>query len=173
MKIAVIISNGTEELEALTPVDILKRAGVETETVSVCEKVIIGSHNIGIVADKVISETSFDEYDGIVIPGGMPGATIISENEKVVDCARKFLNNGKLVASICASPAVVLARHNLIDGKNATCYPSQKFIEMMCNSNYTGNDVEIDGNLITANGPKSAFNFSLEIAKYFGKEVKF
>ena len=171
-KIAVIFANGTEEIEALTPVDVLKRAGASVDIISVTGKMPIGSHGIQIVADKLVSETDFTEYDGIVIPGGMPGAVNISDDATVVNAIGHMNMEDKIVASICASPAVVLARHDLLRGRAATCYPAPEFINALGKS-YTGTDVEADGNLITANGPKSAMKFALSICESLGLTPRF
>lgn len=171
-KIAVIFANGTEELEALTPVDVLRRTGAEVEIVSVSGKTPVGSHNIQIVTDKLVTEVDFSSFDAIVIPGGMPGAVNISNEALVVDGIEDMLSKGKLVCAICASPAIVLASRNLLKGKKATCYPAEQFIKMI-GSSYTGVDVEVDGNLITANGPKSAMKFSLAICDALGLNPKF
>ena len=171
-KIAVIFANGTEEIEALNPVDVLRRAGVEVEIVSVSGKTPIGSHDIQIAPDKLVSEVDFSSYDGIVIPGGRPGAINIANDDAVTNALKEMIRDNKLVASICASPAVVLAKHDLLNGKKATCYPAPEFIKALGNS-YTGLDVEVDGNLITANGPKSAMKFALQICDYLGLTPKF
>lgn len=171
-KIAILFADGTEEIEGLTPVDILRRAGAECDIVSVGKEFLTGSHNIVVKADKLIDEIYKTEYDAIVIPGGMPGATNIAKNKNALSLIEYAVKHGKLVASICASPAVVLSANGFIKGKKATCYPAKQFVEMM-GENYTGTDVEIDENLITANGPKSALNFSLEIVKALGLEIKF
>ena len=173
-KIAVLLANGCEELEALTPVDILRRAeGVVCDTFTIDGESVTGSHKIVIKGDKSIKELDIGGYDGIIIPGGMPGATNIANCVEAEKAIKKALDNGKLVAAICASPAVVLASKGLIDGKNATCYPAPVFIDMMKPCNMTGADVEIDGNIITANGPKSAFKFALAICDYLGVTPKF
>lgn len=172
-KIAVIFSNGTEEIEAFTPVDVLRRTGAQCDIVSVSGEYPVGSHGITVKADKTDSEFDMDLYDAIVIPGGMPGAEIISKNDIIIDALKKAFNDGKVVASICASPAVVLANNGFIDGKKATCYPAPSFIQMMRPANYTGSDVERDGLLITANGPKSAMKFALEICCALGLTPKF
>ena len=171
-KIAVLLADGTEEIEGLTPVDILRRAGAECDLVSVGGEFLTGSHNIVIKADKLISEIDNTDYDAVVIPGGMPGATNIASNEKAISLIEYAVENNKLVASICASPAVVLASNGFLKGKKATCYPAKQFVDMM-GENYTGTDVEISDNLITANGPKSALKFSLEIVKSLGLEIIF
>ena len=172
MKIAVFFANGTEEIEALTPVDVLRRAGVECDIVSVSGDMPIGSHNITVKADKVIEQINIDDYSGVVIPGGMPGAVNISNCEKAIELIKKMLDNGNLVSAICASPAVVLADNGLLGVSKATCYPATPFIASL-GEKYTAKDVEIDKNVITANGPKSAMAFSLAICEYLGVVPKF
>jgi 4-methyl-5(b-hydroxyethyl)-thiazole monophosphate biosynthesis len=171
MKIGVYFADGTEELEALTPVDILKRAGASCDIISVSKEVLSGSHDIKVVSDKLVSEIDEEEYDAFVIPGGMPGAVNITNNEDAVKIIKTAYKKGKLIASICASPAVVLCKHGLIEGK-ATCYPAKDFVDTLGDF-YTGSDVETYKNVITANGPKSAFKFALEICKYLKIEPKF
>ena len=139
---------------------------------SVSGKMPIGSHGIQIIADKLVSEVDFSVYDGIVIPGGMPGAVNISNEALVVDAIEKMMDDGRLVSAICASPAVVLASRFLLNGKKATCYPLDQFIKALGDL-YTGADVEVDGNLITANGPKSAMKFALEICSALNLQPKF
>ena len=172
-KIAVLFSNGTEEIEALTPVDVLRRAGVECEIVSVCGQFPVGSHAITVKADKLIENIEFSDYDGVVIPGGLPGAQIIADNEYAQKMVKDFIESGKLVASICAAPALVLGAKGLVDGKKVTCYPADAFIELLKNAHYTGADVEVDKNIITANGPKSAMAFSFAICDYLKVNPKF
>lgn len=172
MKIAVLFSFGTEEIEALTPVDVLRRAGATVDIVSVSGEYPKGSHDIIVKADKVVEDTDFSEYDAIVIPGGMPGAKIISENGMAMEGIINAIKSNKLVAAICASPAVVLGEHGLIGKNKATCYPADVFIEVL-GENFTGKDVEVSDNLITANGPKSAMSFALEICKKLNLTPKF
>lgn len=170
-KIAVLFADGTEEIEGLTPVDILRRAGARCDIVSVGNEYLKGSHNITIKADARIDDINITEYDAVVIPGGMPGAINIANNKKALNLIKHAVENKKLVASICASPAVVLASNNLLGDNKATCYKAPEFIKML-GENYTGSDVEICRNYITANGPKSALSFSLEIVKHLGLSVK-
>ena len=172
-KIAVIFANGTEEIEGLTPVDILRRAEAHCDTVSVSGEYPIGSHGVTIKADRLIEEVNADDYDAVVIPGGMPGAVNISSNFSAMLFIKKMVQSGKVVASICASPAVVLARHDLLNGKKSTCFPAEDFITAVkFDGEYTGANVEIDGNLITSNGPKSAMEFSLAICDALGLDPK-
>ncbi len=172
-KIAVLFSNGTEEIEALTPVDVLRRAGVVCDIVSVCGQFPVGSHAITVKADRLIEDIKDNDYDGVIIPGGLPGAQIIADNECAEKMIKSFVDNAKLVAAICAAPALALGAKGLVDGKNVTCYPSDAFIELLKTARYTGVDVEVDGNIITANGPRSAFAFSFAICDFLGVTAKF
>lgn len=173
-KIAVLISDGTEEIEVITPIDLLRRAGVICDVFSVCEKQIKGSHQITIVADKLIDDLDGNDYDGIVIPGGMPGAKIIAQNQKAMKEIGEMAKKGKLVSAICASPAVVLSANGIINGKKATCYPFIDFTEQLKSTcDYIQEDVVVDGNIITANGPRSAMKFALAICNSLNVEPKF
>ena len=171
-KVAVLFADGTEEMEAITPVDVLRRAGAECDIVSVGEKYLTGSHGITIKSDKLIKEIDICSYDAVVIPGGMPGATNIAKCEMAIELIKNVISKGKLVAAICASPAVVLAQNDLLLATSATCFHADCFTSQL-GKNYTGKDVEISDNFITADGPKSALKFSLAISKYLGLDINF
>lgn len=170
-RIIVLFTDGTEEIEALTPVDVLKRAGAEVDIVALQNAFPVGSHKITVKADKLIGGVHESDYDAIVIPGGMMGSKNISEDDRAINLIKDFIKSGKVVASICASPAVVLAKHGLMTDKKSTCYPAPDFVSLI--KNYTGNAVEVDGNLITADGIKSAFRFALAICDSLGIKPKF
>ena len=165
-----LIADGSEEIESLTPVDVFRRAGADCDLVSVCGEFITGSRKIEIKADKLIGEVNFADYDAVIVPGGMPGARIISENVLAAAEVKAAMNSGKLVAAICAAPAVFLAKHGLVSGRKITCYPAEGFIGAIkaAGGEYTGKDVEEDKNVITASGPKAAMAFSLAICEYLG-----
>lgn len=165
MRIAILIANGSEEMETFIPVDVLRRASVTVDIISVSEREVICSHGVKVTADKVIEEVDFNGYDAIVIPGGMPGATNIASCEKAVSAIKNMLDKNKLVSAICASPAVVLANNGLLNADKATCFPAEDFISAL-GEKYTGTNVEKSQNVITANGPKSAFDFALAICDY-------
>ena len=171
-KIAVLIANGSEEIEVLTPLDILRRTEAKADLISVSDKTVKCSHQVLITADSVINEVDLSSYDAIVIPGGMPGATNIANEEKVMLALKKMDKEGKLIASICASPAVVLKSSGVLEGKRATCYPAPLFVDMLGEC-YTGSDVEVFDNVITANGPKSAMEFALAICNALNLLPKF
>ena len=170
--IAVILADGMEELEALTPVDVLRRASATVDTISIKDKIVTSSHGVGVVADKTLGDINLDLYDAIILPGGMPGAKNISENQTVVSAVKRALEQKRLVGAICASPAVILAKHSLLDGYTATCYPASDFINAV-GERYLEQDVVTSKNLITANGPKSAFKFALAICEYLNLTPKF
>ena len=168
MKIAVLIANGSEEIETITPIDVLRRAQTTCVVSSVNEIMVECSHGVTVKADCLVEDLVADDLDGIVIPGGMPGANNIASNQKAIELIKQLNSQGKMVSAICASPAVVLERCGITDNKKITCFPASQFIEMLKNANYTGNDVEVDGNIITANGPKSALKFAEKICEYLG-----
>ena len=172
-KAVVFLANGFEEIEALTVVDVLRRAGAEVDAVSVCGKEVTGAHGVTVIADKTDDEFDMEKYDAVVLPGGMPGAKILGECRKVVGCAAAFDARHKVVAAICAAPATVLGMNGLLSGRKATCYPAEQFIQVLEGASYTGEDMTTDGNLITANGPKSAMKFALAVCEKLGLKATF
>ncbi len=173
MKIAVIFSNGTEEIEGITMVDVARRASTICDLISIDQKEVLCSRGVKVLADKILGEVTLSDYDAIVIPGGMPGASNISKNETVVNALKTALSSNKVVGAICAAPAVVLGAHKLIDDRKVTCYPAPDFINMLSRSKYSGKDVEEDGNLVTANGPESALKFAIKVCEKLGLTPKF
>ena len=164
-RVAVMLANGCEELEALTPVDVIRRAGAECVTFALSDMTVTGSHGIVFKADDVIENFKPELFDAIVLPGGMPGAKILGESRAVLSAVNQFDAQGKIVAAICAAPAVVLGVNGLICGRRVTCYPAPDFIRILDDAKYTAADVEVDGNLITACGPKAAMTFALTICE--------
>ena len=162
MKVAVLLAEGFEELEALTPVDILRRANFEVHTIAIAAREVTGSHGITVVADKVRSEVRPADYDAVIFPGGMPGATNLDASEfsdKMINAVRA---NGGRLAAICAAP-LVLGRRGLLKGKRATCFPG--FEGELIGATVTGEDVVTDGNITTASGMPAAYAFALELEK--------
>ena len=120
-KVAVMLADGFEEIEALTVVDIIRRANITCDMFSVSSMEVKGAHDIVVKVDKLISE-EVKEYDVIVLPGGMPGATNLRDNEEVIGLVKWFNDNKKIVAAICAAP-IVLGKAGIIEGKKVTSYP--------------------------------------------------
>lgn len=166
-KIAVLFKEGYEEVEALTPVDILRRANVQVDMVGMDSDMVTSSHQITIKMDKVFDE-SIDEYDGIVLPGGLPGSTNLRDDERVTDIIKNFFDQGKLVAAICAGP-IALAKAGVLNGKICTCAPG--FEDQLTGANYQEAIVQIDGNVITGKGPAAAMEFGYSILEYLGYDA--
>lgn len=171
-KIAVMLAEGFEEVEAVTPVDFLRRADIEVTVTGVTGSAVRGARGVTLQTDKEIGEilSRADEYDGVVLPGGMPGASNLAESEETGEFIRKMAETGKLVAAICAAPAVVLQPLGILAGKQATCYPG--FEERFENVKFSKKRVVKDGNIITSRGPGTAAEFAVEIITYLsGKEA--
>ena len=167
-KVAVMLADGFEEIEALTVVDVLRRARVECDMVSIGELSVKGAHNIEINADKTISK-NLEDYDMIVCPGGLPGAEYLSKNEILIDTIRKFDKmENKFIAAICAAPALVLTSAGIEKDKVVTSYPGEEFENMLEDANYTDELVVVNGNLITSRGPATALLFAYKILDVLG-----
>ncbi len=164
-KVCVILAHGFEEVEAVTPIDILRRGGIDVIIVGVGDNNIIGSHGISIECDTTIGQINSDDIDGVVIPGGMPGAANISESVEAGRFIESLYQGKKLIAAICASPSIVLSPLKILDGKKSTGYPGfengfSEFVELKTDK------VVVDGNIITSKGPGTAADFSFTILEY-------
>ena len=165
-KVALFIENGSEELELIAPLDVMRRANLEVDVISANnEDFITSAHNVKIIADKKIEEINNTlDYDAIVIPGGMPGSTLLRDNKKIIEFYQTMYNSGKLVAAICAAP-IVLSAAGITDDKEVTSYPG--FDKEINYKNYNSEKaVVIDKNVITAQGPAVAILFGYEIVNY-------
>ena len=166
MKVAVLLAEGFETIEALTTVDILRRAGVEGHTFATKNQGGTTSHHITLKADKVFNE-EIKDYDAVVLPGGMPGAVNLRDDERVINLLKEFNSKNKIIAAICAGP-ISLGKAGISEGKNVTCYPG--FEEQLGNCNYQKELVVIDRNIITGRGPAAAIPFAFEILKQIAPE---
>ena len=167
-KVAILLADGFEEIEALTPKDVLSRAGFLCELVSIKESNVVRStHEVCVLADKTIDACGdFNEYDMIVLPGGMPGAKFLAESERVISIVKAFNNQGKYIGAICAAPALVLSRAGIASGRRVTSYPGMdNYLE---GSIYVEDHVVQDGNLITSRGPATAFAFAFKLVDCLG-----
>lgn len=158
-----MITDGTEEVECLAVVDILRRAGIETEIVSATDtKEVATSHGVRITADKTISEVELDNAKVIFVPGGMPGSKLLGENHRLISAIDSALKKGNRVAAICAAPALVLGEHGFLVGKSAVCYPGHE--ESMLGATVMhGARVVTDENITTARGMGCAIDLGLEL----------
>ncbi|MBR5442215.1 MAG: DJ-1/PfpI family protein [Clostridia bacterium] len=168
--IYVFLADGFEEIEALAPVDFLRRAGINTITVGVTGDVVLGAHNIAVKADVPLSEAVLsEELDGIILPGGMPGAENLDNCSEVQSAIEYCAQNGKIISAICAAP-FILGKKGLLNGKRATCFPG--FEEYLEGATVTGEGVVKDGRIITAKGAGVAWEFGAEIAALLVGEEK-
>ena len=165
-KVYEFIANGTEEIEALTVVDVLRRAGVEIQTVSITgEKEAVLSHGVKIECDTTIENADTTDADMLLLPGGLPGATNLNEHEGVRKAMLAQYEAGKKVGAICAAP-LVLGSLGILKGKKATCYPG--FEDQMTGAEYTAEVFTIDGNVITGCGPAATLPYSYAILEMLG-----
>ena len=158
------LAEGFEEIEALTPVDLLRRAGVEVKTIGVGGDVIRGTHGIDVKADINAKDldVSRTDFDMIILPGGMPGAKNLDESAVVDAFIKKAEKNGSYLAAICAAP-MILGKRGILSGKRATCFPG--FEKYLTGADFTGGRVESDGNVVTSCGMGAALEFALELCR--------
>jgi len=162
--VLVPIADGIEELEAVTLIDMLRRAGAEVFVASVMTTLQVqASRGVLLVADGFLDACSEQDWDLIAVPGGMPGADHLGQSAALLELVKTQLASGKWLAAICASPVVVLARNSLIEGKTATCYPSFQGELASLKSIVSEQTTLVDGNLITSQGPGTAMELSLTI----------
>jgi 4-methyl-5(b-hydroxyethyl)-thiazole monophosphate biosynthesis len=164
-KVAVLLAEGFEEVEAVTPIDFLRRADITVYPTKIGEsnsKIVKGSRGIFIEAEYFLQDLP-DNLDAVILPGGMPGAKNLSESEEVIELLKTMIQENKIICAICAAPAVVLNKHNLLDGHKATCFPS--FEKEYTEVKYSPERVVIDGQFITSQGAGTAAEFSIAIIK--------
>ena len=163
-KVYVFLADGFEDVEALIPIDVWRRGGVDVTTVSISDFPLVNSaHGVNIEADIMFEQGEFDDADLIFLPGGMPGASNLFAHKGVCKAVVDQFTAGKKVAAICASPAVVLAPLGILEGKRATCYPGFESVLAENNATYTGDLFTVDGNVTTGEGPAAAFPFAYEL----------
>lgn len=161
-------AEGFEEVEAIATLDVIRRADIEIKSVGVGGKTVTGSHGIPVVCDIEDKDFSYENICGVILPGGMPGTNNLWASATVINAVDYCSENGKFLCAICAAP-LILGRKNLLDGKNAVCFPG--FEDELKGAKISESFVCRDGNVITAKGMGSAVNFGLEIVSAVkGKE---
>ena len=170
-KALVFLASGFEEIEALTVVDVLRRAGVDVTVAGLTPNVTEGKHGVKIVPDKSIDDVKVEDFDAVVVPGGNPGYKNLRKDPRVIAMVKKAFNSNKLVAAICAGPTV-LSDAGIVEGKACTVYPGMDK-ELEAGGGKPKHDiVVVDGNVITSRGPATALPFALKLAeKLAGKQV--
>ncbi len=160
----VFLADGFEEIEALTVVDVLRRAGIPVKTVSISKSIgVVGAHGITVKADVLFDSTLFDHPEWLILPGGLPGADNLYDFFPLHGLLEEQLKSGRKVAAICAAPGVVLGQLGLLKGRKATCYPG--FESKMAGAQAVDAPVVVDGNLVTGNGPANALLWSMNIVR--------
>ena len=162
----VFLAEGFEEIEALAPVDVMRRAGLHVVMVSISEDLVVKSaHGIPVVADTLFTELDYTDAALLFLPGGLPGATNLEAYKPLRELlVNKATENDTLISAICAAP-LVLGGLGLLQGKHATCYPG--FENTMTGATYTANKVTCDGNIFTACGPGAAWDLGFTFVEHF------
>ena len=158
----IFLADGFEEIEALTVIDVLRRAEMPVKTVSISSsEYVTGAHGVTVKADTIFDKQLLCDPEWLILPGGMPGATNLYEHEQLREILVRHNDEKKKIAAICAAPAVVLGQLGILKGKRATCYPG--FEEYLPGAEMQPHGVVVDGNVITGRGPAYAFKFGLAI----------
>lgn len=164
-KVYEFLAEGFEEVEAMLPVDILRRAGIEVKTVSVMDSIeVMSAHQVGIKADMMFTDSDFSDATMLLLPGGLPGATNLRDHAGLSELLCRHAAEGKKIGAICAAP-LVLGTLGLLRGRRATCYPG--FEKYLDGADYTAELFTIDGNIITGEGPAATFPYAYAIAGMF------
>ncbi len=168
-KIALLLADGFEEIEATTPIDILRRASIKVSVLSISgHKNVKGANGLEILAEDLLdNHVNDDDWDGVVLPGGGDGADRLAKNKRVKSLIQKLHLEEKLIAAICASPAIVLAPLGVIQQRRYTCYPGyEKNVLNTLHARHLEDRLIQDGHIITSKGPGTAVEFALGIVAY-------
>ena len=176
-KVVVLIAQGFEEVEALSPVDYLRRAkaNVLLAATATAGKTVTGSHKVSVNCDTTLDDVLQEAVlpDAVVIPGGLPGATNIAGCKAALDFIEQMFDEGKIVAAICASPALVLGKTKVLQGKNWTCYPQmEENVSAELQKRHKVAPFVTDGNVVTARGAGAAEQFSMELVRLLCGEAE-
>ena len=168
-RVLVPVADGTEEIEAVTVVDVLVRAGASVTVASVGERQVTASRGVKLVADTGIADCVDEDWDLVALPGGIPGAEHLRDSSDLRRLLARHAAEGRLLAAICAAPAVVLEQQGLIGGRAATCHPA--FVGHLSDPSAAGARVVVDRALVTSQGPGTAMEWALQlVALLFGEE---
>ncbi len=162
VKVAVVLANGFEEIEALAPVDVFRRAGFDCHIIGLNQPVVEGSHGIRVEADRVFTG-ELPDFDLIVLPGGMPGSTNLRDDVRLISCLQNQVAQGRFVAAICAAP-IVLERAGLLEGRSFTCFPA---VEIGV-GNHLADKVVVDGPIVTSQGAGTSLDFAYALVDLLG-----
>jgi protein deglycase len=167
--VLVPIADGSEDLEAICIVDVLRRAGAAVTLASVATLEVVASKGIKLIADRLLADCIDATYDLIALPGGMPGSEHLRDCPELIEALKRQRAEGRLYAAICAAPAVALFPHGLLQGRRATCHPN--FAHLASGVDMVDATVVVDGNCVTSRGAGTAVEFSLTLVELlYGKE---
>ena len=170
MKLLAILADGSEELEAIAVIDIMRRCGVEVTTAGLEQFSIRGAHGTEITCETVLKQCDISAFDGVFLPGGLNGSLAFYASAAVQEVLRRMYADGKIVSAICAAP-IALAKAGILDGKCFTMYPG--FEKYLDGKIYTDALAETDGKVVTGKGPGAVFAFSKQLAAALGAEKEF
>ena len=162
------LANGFEDMEAVVPFDLMKRAGIDVLTVGIGGKNIKSAHGLSVTAEISEDEVDFEKAEAFVFPGGWPGAKNLKNSETVNNAIKFALYNNIIIGAICASPGYVLSGTGALSNKKYSCFPGFEVPE----GEYTANKIEVDGKLITACGPAAAKDFALALVEAIGGNLE-
>lgn len=169
--ILVPLAEGFEMLEALSIVDVFRRAGARVDMAAVGDNMqVTSSHGVKVMADLPLAACSQENYDLIALPGGIPGAENLRKSELLAAMLRDQANENRLYGAICASPALVLEHHGLLSGRKATCHPG--FVDKLHSPTHTGEKVVFDKNCVTGRGAGTSIEFALKLLEVLMGEEK-
>lgn len=170
-RVLVPLAQGCEELEAVTVIDLLRRAKIEVVSAGLDNQPVTASRGVKLIPDTTLDEALKQEFDMIVLPGGMPGAANLNSDPRIKPLLREMAANGKYIAAICAAP-MVLAEAGLLAGKRATSYPG--FVDKMNlpDTAYCSDAVVRDGTVVTSRGPGTAMDFALALIEILAGKTK-
>lgn len=162
-KVNVYLANGFEEIEAITVIDVLRRAGLDVKTIAViADRTVIGAHEIPVVADEIFSNAENSAADMLVLPGGMPGTTNLEAHKGLTEVIKGFKKDNKYIAAICAAPSII-GKLGLLEGGCATCYPG--FEGYLLGAETKDDKVVQHDKIITSRGPGTAIHFALKLVE--------
>ena len=168
----IFLAPGFEEIEAIVPRDVLSKAGIDVNTVSIGEKVVESAKGLKIVSDITINEVNVEDINGIILPGGIPGTGNLDKCEELREIVKICAEKKLLIAAICAAPSI-LGKLGILSGKNACCFPDAEVTKYLKGAKINNKDVNICENIITSKGPGTAFQFAFSIVEYIrGAQVR-
>ena len=161
-RVLVPLANGCEELEAVTIIDLLRRAGIDVVTAGLTDGLVTASRGVVLLPDSTLDQVLGDEFDMIVLPGGLPGADNLDADPRIHTLLQRMAEQDRYTAAICAAPKVLM-HAGLLDGRKATAYPGLIDGQLAASSQLSGDAVVTDGRVVTSRGPGTAMDFALTL----------